>query len=67
MNLEELKTEFLIGDVYINGIKAGYFDKVEFLKDRKSGKVKSRIYRYNGIFDVITEGWYVYQGKKSKI
>lgn len=59
MNLETKKEplglEFLFGEVYINKVKATWIDKLDYWADRQSGKVKSRIYKYNGIIDVETE------------
>ena len=50
-----MSKEFLIGKVYINDILASPEDKYYFWYDYKAGKVKARIYRYNGIIDVVTE------------
>ena len=50
-----MSLEFLFGKVYINGIFAKPRDKFAFADDYKSGKVKARIYQYNGIIDIVTE------------
>lgn len=47
--------EFLLGEVYINNQRADIRDKFRFWEDYSSGKIKSRIYRYNGIIDIETE------------
>lgn len=47
---------FLIGTVYINGIQASLEDKFAFWRDYEANKIKCRMWQYNSIIDVETEG-----------
>ena len=49
------QVEILFGRMYINRIFARLEDRFEFWEDYTSGRIKARIYRYNGIIDVVTE------------
>ena len=50
-----MPSDFLFGEVYINKVWATPRDKFRFCDDYGNGRVKARIYRYNGIIDIETE------------